>query len=265
MNPMNSMRPLTIAGISVAVVCAALIGVRMTKSHPSSDQADGAAKMQGKQAPFRNVVVELTFQSRSLDDGVETLSATGHRTEYIDVAGGRRREDYSSNNTIMGGQLPSQQSLTWIFDGAHFYLMVDKGDKHVNRVAEIHEKFDSPIWADAPVDELKMPGVTIGTEEFLGRPCKVYTVSTALVTKKWWVWNGVTLRSESHQEIQNSISDTSEEAVRVDENADIDPGLFIAPSDVTFEPAKPTPAKQMGQRKTAPWVRKGPEIELFWL
>ena len=254
---------LLIAGITVAVVCAGVLGLRTMKGQLKEAALAGAAPTQGKQSPFRSVVVELSLQSRSLDDGVETLRATGHRTEYIDAAGGRRREEYSSNNTIVGGQLPSQQSVTWIFDGSHFYGWIDKNGRQTNRMAQIHEKYDSPIWADAAVEELKLPGATIsGEEEFLGRPCKVYTLSTGLVTKKWWVWNGVTLRSESHQDIQNSVTDTSEEAVRVEDDADIDPGLFKPPNDVTFELAKPTPGRQADHH--APWMRMGPEIELFW-
>ena len=72
----------------------------------------------------------------------------------------------------------------------------------------------------------------------------------------------MTLRSESHQDIQNSVTDTSEKAVRVEEDVDIDPGLFKPPDDVTFELAKPTPARQADHH--APWVRTGPEIELLW-
>ena len=253
---------LLVAAVALVAVCAGIFGLRAAKRPNPSDPSTDATQAQLNGKPFRSVVVELTFQSRSLDDGVETLSATGHRTEYIDAAGGRRREEYSSNDTIVGGQLPSQQSVTWTFDGTHFYLWIDKDGKRMNRMAEIHEKFGSPIWADAAVEELKLPGATItGEEEFLRRPCKVYTLSTGLVTKKWWVWNGVTLRSESHQDIQNSVTDTSEEAVRVEEDVDIDPGLFKPPEDVTFEMAKPTPARQADHR--APWVRTGPEIELF--
>lgn len=254
---------LLIAGITVAVVCAGVLGLRTMKGQLKEAALAGAAPTQGKRSPFRSAVVELTFQSRSTDDGVETLSATGRRTEYIDAAGGRRREEYSSNDAIVGGQLPSQQSVTWIFDGTRFYGWIDKNGKRINLTADIHEKYDAPIWADAAVEELKLPGATISAEEeFLGRPCKVYTFSTGLATKKWWVWNGVTLRSESHQDIQNSVTDTSEEAVRVEEDVDLDPGLFKPPDGVTFELAKPTPAQRADHH--APWIRMGPEIELFW-
>jgi hypothetical protein len=58
--------------------------------------------------------------------------------------------------------------------------------------------------------------------------------------------------------------DTSEEAVRVEEDGDIDPGLFVLPADLTFEPAKPTVAEQLNHHKSAPWVRMGPEMNLFF-
>jgi hypothetical protein len=135
---------------------------------------------------------------------------------------------------------------------------------------EIRQGFNQPIWKDAAVEdeELKEPGLTTSTEEFLGRLCKVYSISRTVDahnfnTQKWWVWNGVTLRSEWHSEIQDTVMDTSEEAVRVEEDTEIDPSLFTAPPDVVFEQVKPTPA-QLSKKRRAPWVRTGPEIELFW-
>jgi hypothetical protein len=260
-------RTLIIAGIAV-VVCAGIFALRMTKSQRPSGWVPGTPQAQGKRGPFRSAVVELTFQSRSLNDGVEFLSTTGHRTEYIDVAGGRRREDYSANETVMDGQLPSNPTLTWIFDGSNFYMMVDKDGKRINRVVEMHGGFDYPIWADAMVEKIGQdvgkPLYTITEKEFLGRPCKVYSNSKGADSQKWWVWNGVTLRSESHQEIGNTILETSEEAVRVDQDADIDSGLFTPPSDVTFDPVAQTPSQREGHRKSPPWVRMGPELELFW-
>jgi hypothetical protein len=260
-------RTLIIAGIAV-VVCAGIFALRMTKSQRPSGWVPGTPQAQGKRGPFRSAVVELTFQSRSLNDGVEFLSTTGHRTEYIDVAGGRRREDYSANETVMDGQLPSNPTLTWIFDGSNFYMMVDKDGKRINRVVEMHGGFGYPIWADAMVEKIGQdvgkPLYTITEKEFLGRPCKVYSNSKGADSQKWWVWNGVTLRSESHQEIGNTILETSEEAVRVDQDADIDSGLFTPPSDVTFDPVAQTPSQREGHRKSPPWVRMGPELELFW-
>jgi len=111
--------------------------------------------------------VELTFRSQSLHSGVEFLSETGHRTEYIDVTSGRRREDYSSNVTAMG-QSTSIQSLVWIFDGTNFYVSVDKQGKRANRVMEIRVGYDYTIWGDAAVEELKIPGATAARRSFWG-------------------------------------------------------------------------------------------------
>jgi len=74
----------------------------------------------------------------------------------------------------------------------------------------------------------------------------------------------MTLRSESHLEIQDTIIETFEEAVRVEQDVDIDPSLFTPPNDLAFEPVKPTLAQQRNHNKAAPWVRMGPEIEMFW-
>jgi hypothetical protein len=258
-------RTLIIAGLAV-VVCAGIFAVRMTKSQQPSGRVPGAPRAQEKRGPFRSAVVELTFQSRSLHDGVEFLGTTGHRTEYIDIAGGRRREDYSANETVMGGQSPSNPTMTWIFDGSNFYMMVDKDGRRVNRMAEMHGGFDYPIWADAMVEkigqDIGQAVYTITEEQFLGRLCKVYSNSKGTDSQKWWVWKGVTLRSESHQEIGNTVLETSEEAVRVDEDADIGSDLFTPPSDVTFESVEQTPSQREGHRKSPPWVRMGPELEM---
>jgi hypothetical protein len=207
-------------------------------------------------------VVELTFSSRSVHDGVEFLSATGSRVEYIDAAGGRRREDYTSTGTVMN-QLATNTAVTWIFDGSHLYATMDHDNKRRASVVEFREGYGGTIWGDASVEQLEIPGATVSEEEFLGRLCRVYQISHGADLQKWWVWNGVTLRSESHQEIQTTILDTSEEAVRVEENVDINPDMFMPPGDVTFEPAKPAVAERYKHPKVGPWVRLGPEMDIF--
>jgi hypothetical protein len=74
--------------------------VRTKRQHPS-DSVAGTAPTPRDRRPFRNAVIELTFRSQSRNQGEEVLSATGRRTEYIDAAGGRRREDYESAVTTM--------------------------------------------------------------------------------------------------------------------------------------------------------------------
>jgi hypothetical protein len=124
---------LTIAGIALVAVCAVMFGLRATKPpQPSARRAADAAQAQEKQKPFRSAVVELTFRSRSVHEGEEHVSETGHRIEYIDVAGGRRREDYNNNKTIIQ-QFTSSEALTWIFDGSNYYVVSDKEGKRTVR------------------------------------------------------------------------------------------------------------------------------------
>jgi hypothetical protein len=95
----------------------------------------------------------------------------------------------------------------------------------------------------------------------LGRQCKVYTRSgSSADIQKWWVWNGVTLRSQSHLQTGSTVIDTWEEAVRLEEDREIDSGLFSPPADVIFEQAKETVAEQLNHHKSAPWMRIGPEV-----
>ena len=74
----------------------------------------------------------LWVARRSPQHGEEYLSDTGHRIEYIDVAGGRRREDYGRNVTVLR-QLTSVEALTGIFDGADFYIVTERRQAHRSR------------------------------------------------------------------------------------------------------------------------------------
>jgi hypothetical protein len=61
-------------------------------------------------------------------------------------------------------------------------------------------------------------------------------------------------------ETGSTVIDTREEAVRVDEDGEIDSRLFSPPTDVTFAPVTETMAEQLNHHKSAPWVRIGPEV-----
>jgi len=254
---------LVIAAIAFVAVCVAVFAARAMRGQHASSAHVPLAQAQERRKPFRSAVVELTFSSRSVHDGVEFLSATGRRIEYIDATGGRRREDYTSTDTAMR-QLTSNTAVTWIFDGSKLYAVSDHNNNRRARVVEFGEGYSGTIWADAAVEELRMPGATVTEENFLERPCKVYQISQGTYLRKWWVWNGVTLRSASHMEIQKTtILDTWEEAVRVEENVDISSDMFIPPSDVTYEPAEPAVAQRYKHPEVGPWVRPGPEMDVF--
>jgi hypothetical protein len=258
-----SKRPGLIAGIALLVICAGIWGLQAMKRQRKPIAAASAASTQGQRNPFRSAVVELNFSNRSLHNGEEYLSATGHRIAYIDVSSGRRREDYGRNVTVLR-QLTSVETLTGIFDGADFYIVTEKEGKRTGHVINMREGYDYTVWEDSAVEKFRVPVATVSEEEFLGRPCKVYSISPGKNLQKWWVWNGITLRSESHFEDATTVQDTTEEAVRLEVDGDIDTGLFALPADVTFEPAKPTVAEQQDHHKSAPWVRMVPEVTIFF-
>jgi hypothetical protein len=260
---MNRKGPLLIiAGLALVAAVASIFKLQATKRQHPSDSAAGTAQALGDRRPFRSAVVELTFRSKSLHEGEEYLSATGHRTEYIDAAGGRRREDYERIVTTMR-QSTSTEALTLIFDGTNLYTVTSNNGTRAGHVTDLREGYDYTIWEDAAAEKLHVPGATVSEQEFLGRPCKVYSISPGKTVQKWWVWNGITLRSESHFGDATTVQDTTEEAVRVEEDVEMDPGLFTMPADVTFEPVKPTVAEQLNHHKSAPWVRMKPETAIF--
>lgn len=260
---MSHKGPLLIAGIALMAICAGIWGLQAIKRQPEPIAAASAASTQGQRTPFRSAVVELNFSNRSLHNGEEYLSATGHRIEYIDVSSGRRREDYGRNVTVLR-QLTSVETLTEIFDGADFYIVTDKDGKRTGHVVDMRQGYDYTIWEDSAVEKFSVPGATVNEEEFLGRPCKVYSISPGRNVQKWWVWNGITLRSESHFEDANTVQDTREEAVRLEVDGDIDSGRFALPAGVTFESVQPTVADQQNHHKRAPWVRMMPEVTIFF-
>jgi hypothetical protein len=250
---------LIIAGIALIAVVTGIVALQRTKRHDPLDEGAGTAQRAGGGRPFRNAVVELTFRSKSLHEGEEYLSETGRGIEYIDATGGRRRQDYERSVTTLR-QLTSTQGLTMIFDGTTLYTVTNKGGNRAGRVSDLREGYDYTVWEDAFIERSKLPGTTISEEQFLGRQCKVYTLAKGVDIQKWWVWNGVTLRSESHLETTSSVWDTSEEAVRVEEVSQINSELFTPPLDITFEPWQQTIAEQQDHHKPAPWIRMRPDV-----
>jgi hypothetical protein len=248
---------LIVASIFLMLVVVAIFKVPRTRGQhsPATRNATPTARAQ---PPFRTAVVELTFRGRSLNRGEEYLTETGRRIEYIDALTGRRREDLERDVTILA-QRASTDRFTLIFDGRKLYTVRNEGGNGVALVTDLGEGFDSPVWLDAPMEELKLPGIKIEAGEVLGRPCQVYTLATITGLQKYWVWNGLTLRSERHLGPASDVNESWEEAVRVEENTAIEPGLFVPPADVTFQLVTETPTEQQSHRTIAPWQRLGPE------
>jgi len=244
---------LIVACILLMVVVAGIFKIPRTKG-----QSRNATQTARAQPPFHTAVVELTFRGRSLNQGEVYLTETGRRIEYIDAVNGRRREDVERDVTTLG-QRASTDRYTLIFDGRKLYTVRDEGGNGVALVTDLGEGFASPVWPDAPMEELRLPGIKIEEDEVLGRPCQVYTLSTTTGLQKYWVWNGLTLRSERHLGPASDVNESWEEAVRIEEDTAIAAGLFSPPADVTFQPVTETATEQESHRTIAPWQRLGPE------
>jgi len=248
---------LIVACVFLMVVVVGIFTIPRTRGqHPPESR--NARQTARAQLPFRTVVVELTFRGRSLNQGEEYLTETGRRIEYIDALTGRRREDLEREVTTLA-QRASTDRFTLIFDGRKLYTVRNEGGNEVALVTDLGEGFDSPVWLDAPMEELKLPGIKIEEDEVLGRPCQVYTLSTTTGLQKYWVWNGLTLRSERHLGPASDVNESWEEAVRIEEDTAIDPGRFLPSADVTFQLVTETPTEQQSHRTIAPWQRLGPE------
>jgi hypothetical protein len=233
---------LIVGSVLVMLVVAGIFTIPRTRGQ-QPPEIRNAPQTARAQPPFRTAVVELTFRGRSLNQGEEYLTETGRRIEYIDDLTRRRREDLERDVTTLA-QHASTDRFTLIFDGRRLYTVRNEGSNGVALVTDLGEGFDSPVWLDAPIEELNLPGIKIEQDEVLGRPCQVYTLSTTTGLQKYSVWNGLTLRSERHLGPASDVNESWEEAVRVEENTAIDPGLFVPPADVTFQLVTETPTEQ---------------------
>lgn len=166
---------------------------------------------QGRKFGVKSAQVEMKMETM----GQEMLS-----TLYFDDYG-EKLLNVMVLSTPMGDMKIGQLSL-----GKKTYqILYDQ--KIVQEIAEA-----DPINFNEPTEEerTKHKMQEMGTEQFLGKECKVYTFEQEIPMQgsakgKAWVWNGITLKSD----ISGGGASFNITATSVKENITIDPSKFEIP------------------------------------
>lgn len=187
-------------------------------SDGSSSSSPGSAS---DEAPARYGVESLLVEYRleGTPSGTETLT--------FDRFGARERS--VAEHVIELGAMRQTTSTTTLTEGA-WITTLDADARRATRTQ--NPLYDQLVRAaDGDVQEVgrrmleAMGAERTGSEEVAGLPCEVWEIPIG--NSKSWIWNGVTLRTESRM----GPLTTSKVAVRVEQNPDFDAEHFAVPAD----------------------------------
>jgi hypothetical protein len=158
-------------------------------------------------------------------------SQEGSRRLFFDNWGARQAE--YSNTTITVGQFSKTANLLNITDGDWQYtinLDTKSGTKSQSQLKELKIELEGQQYFNELGEQaiIKLGGVKLGTEEFLGKECDVYEFRN--IGMRAWYWKWVLLKSETRSG-PVSITVTArniEEDVRVPEDR------FRVPEDISL-------------------------------
>jgi len=158
-----------------------------------------------------------------------TGSQTGNKKLYFDDWG-RMQAEFSSS-TISVGKYTKHSNLLKItkIDQQYVINLDNKtGTKRENPVIEKMMELGSQINYGEFGEQLILidGGYESGTENILGKNCKVYSFSKQ--NKTWWVWNWILLKSEINRgNVKININ-----AVDVQTDVEVPQNIFSIPDDV---------------------------------
>jgi len=196
-------------------------------------------------------VIEMSVEERAYHDGQEFLHRSGTGRKSIDIAGNRRHDDFRGTATVMGGS-PEEIASTLVFDGHTAYVVKTSGGKTAAARQDLSATtgYDPIVWKEGLLAMVAASaGLRPEEKSFLGRPCKVFRSRDGSDSE--WIWNGILLK----EEIRRPDTTILEQAVRIDENADLEDSLFSAPSGVDFQPYTETMAQSLVHDKPGPWMQ----------
>jgi hypothetical protein len=166
----------------------------------------------------------VNYKVTGMQEGTETL--------YFD-RWGMREARYTETEIKMMGMGVKTHNLT-LLDGEFTYavdLVKKTGTKAktpmmeaLMRKAESENQDLTDIGKDMMV---QMGGKVIGEEEILGKTCQIWEISN--MKTKTWIWNGITLKSET-----NMMGTQTSEATSIEVDVDIPEDKVTLPSDITI-------------------------------
>jgi len=177
--------------------------------------------------------IESAIVKKSTMTESEIVNSKGTETMWFDDYGNKQRVEQISESTIMGKNIVNKK-LTIIVDGYIYDIDMDKktGTKMaIPDLAGMAGDMDFSKLSKDLMDELHMKDA--GTEDFLGRECKVYEMDdpTMNMKGKYWVWKNFSMRVE----VNTAGMNVKSMVTSIDENAGIAASMFEVPNDLNIE------------------------------
>lgn len=158
-------------------------------------------------------------------------SQEGSRRLFFDNWGSRQAE--YSNTTITVGQFSKTANLLNITDGDWQYtinLDTKSGTKSQSQLKELKIELEGQQYFNELGEQaiIKLGGVKLGTEEFLGKECDVYEFRN--IGMRAWYWKWVLLKSETRS---GPVSITVT-ARKIEEDVRVPEDRFRVPDDISL-------------------------------
>lgn len=158
-------------------------------------------------------------------------SQEGSRRLFFDNWGERQAE--YSNTTITVGQFSKTANLLSIYDRDWQYVInLDSktGTKSKSPLKELREELADQQYFNELGEQaiLKMGGLKIGTEEYMGKECTVYDFRN--IGMRAWYWKWILLKSETRSGPVNIVVT----ARKIEEDVRIPEERFRVPNDITL-------------------------------
>jgi major membrane immunogen (membrane-anchored lipoprotein) len=158
-------------------------------------------------------------------------SQEGSRRLYFDNWGARQAE--YSNTTITVGQFSKTANLLNITDGDWQYTInmdSKSGTKSKSSLKELKEELMGQQYFNELGEQaiIKMGGMKLGTEEYLGKECTVYEFRN--IGMRAWYWKWILLKSETRSGPVNIIVT----ARKIEEDVRVPEDRFRVPEDITL-------------------------------
>lgn len=158
-------------------------------------------------------------------------SQEGSRRLFFDNWGSRQAE--YSNTTITVGQFSKTANLLNITDGDWQYtinLDTKTGTKSQSQLKELKIELEGQQYFNELGEQaiIKLGGVKLGTEEFLGKECDVYEFRN--IGMRAWYWKWVLLKSEQRS---GPVSITVT-ARKIEEDVRVPEDRFRVPEDISL-------------------------------
>jgi len=179
------------------------------------------------QAESPDTAKYYNIEQGSVEYDVKAMENKGHLTVYWKDFG---RVSYTTGKRNMMGKMVDTYNLK---DGLYSYSWTS-GSKTGTKVKIDRQQIGQLNYNDITEEQKSTFNIQeAGTEEFLFKPCKVYTLSYQGANSKNWVWEGITLKTETS--IEKDINAVEMIGTKITSGAVAPAGVFEIPRDIDFK------------------------------